>query len=128
MIVNYSSTHLVILCTLLLLFCLLCIHRSPVITSVQKLIGNCFYISLCRSADTSRSAHRILPYEGILNYMMLSYMQELNAVVLIVVIFVPSQFLLASVLLILQCLSGMLLASFPGKTSILQETDAYNQL
>ena len=37
-------------------------------------------------------------------------MQELNAVVLIAVIFVPSQFLLVSVLRILPCLSGMLLA------------------
>ena len=59
-------------------------------TSIQELIGNCFYISL------SRSACCILPREDKIDD---AYMQELNAVVLYVVIFVPSQFLLASVFL-----------------------------
>ena len=44
----------------------------------------------------SRSACRLLPHEDIIY----AYMQELNAVVLYVVIFGPSQFWLASVLLI----------------------------
>ena len=43
----------------------------------------------------SRSACRLLPREDIIY----AYMQELNAVVLYVVIFGPSQFWLASVLL-----------------------------
>ena len=43
----------------------------------------------------SRSAGRILPYKDIIYD---AYMQELNAVLLIAVIFVPSQFLLASAL------------------------------
>ena len=45
-------------------------------------------------------------------------MQELNAVVLIAVIFVPSQFLLVSVLHILPCLWGMLLAQGRQKQSV----------
>ena len=44
----------------------------------------------------SRSAYRLFPCEDIIYD---TYMQELNAVVLYVVIFVPSQFWLASVLL-----------------------------
>ena len=60
--------------------------------SVQELIGNCFYISLCRSAEASFKICLlyILPREDITYD---AYMQELNAIVLYVVIFVPSQFL-----------------------------------
>ena len=58
--------------------------------------SNCFYISLCIEVQKlhSRSACRLLPREGIIY----AYMQELNAVVLYVFIFGPSQFWLASVL------------------------------
>ena len=64
------------------------------------------YILLCRSAEAhSRSAHRIFPYEGIIYD---AYLQELNGVMLIAVIFASSHLLLPSVILILQCLSGML--------------------
>ena len=51
------------------------------------------------------SGCRLFPREDIIYD---AYMQELNAVVLYVVIFVPSQFWLASESLILQCLSGIL--------------------
>ena len=84
------------------------IHWCPVITSVQELINNCFYISLCRSA---RYAWRILQREDILHN---DNMQELN-VVMLCSHFCTSQFLLASVFTPVQCLSGILL----------QETNAW---
>ena len=64
-------------------------------TSVQELIGNCFYISLCRS--TVASFKICLSYAPTQRQVYM--LQELNAVVLYVVIVVPSQFLLTSVFL-----------------------------
>ena len=79
-------------------------HWCPVITSVQELIGNCFYIFLCPEVQKlhSKSAYHIVPCEDITrgsphhsfrvslaereDYIM-DYMQEL---VLYKVIFVPS--------------------------------------
>ena len=55
--------------------------------------SNCFYISLCRSTEASFKKCLSSPPT------IYAYMQELNAVVLYVVIFGPSQFWLASVLL-----------------------------
>ena len=62
-----------------------------------------FALQKCRSSFKICPPYH--PYEGIIYD---AYLQELNGVMLIAVIFVSGQLLLASVILILQCLSGML--------------------
>ena len=65
-------------------FNLVCMHLCPVITSVQEWYKEPF-LSLYFSLQCSRSACHLPPHEDIVND---AYMQELNAVMLHIVIFV----------------------------------------